>query len=115
VWFPAGAVATAAYLASVKEGVSLKSSARGAGISMETGYRVLRDAYIPRRLEGVYFEAAQAELGFRSSRVESWELKIAEVRRDGDRHLISSWCVSVDPHHAFPPGVGGRDVRGRYP
>jgi transposase, IS30 family len=55
---------------------------------METGYRVLRDAYIRRRLEGVDFEAAQAELGFRSSRVESWELKIAEVLRDGDRHHL---------------------------
>ncbi len=64
MWFPAGAAAAAAYLASVKEGVSLKSSARGAGISMETGYRVLRDAYIRRRLEGVDLAAAQAELDF---------------------------------------------------
>lgn len=59
------------YLWSVKDGHSLKRSAREAGVGMETGYRWLRESYLCFRREGKSAAETGALLGFVSARAAS--------------------------------------------
>lgn len=56
-----------------------------AGIDKEAGYRFLRDRYLELRRGGLSAVDAIEVIGFRSSRVQSWE---AMVDRDYGRHHL---------------------------
>jgi len=73
------------FLASIKEGRGLKTSARDAGIDKEVGYRWLREKYLELRRSGKSPADAMAVLGFTTSRLLAWE---ADVDRTDDRHHL---------------------------
>ena len=61
------------FLGLVRDGRSLRWSARTTGIHMEAGYRLLRERYCQLRTDGLDPDAALAELGCRSARAVGWE------------------------------------------
>src|SRR5688572_27295659 len=73
----------ARFLALIREGKGLKPSSRAAGVGKETGYRWLCEAFLELRGSGLGMEAAQARLGFSSSRVNEWE---GRFQQDDERH-----------------------------
>lgn len=85
------------FLASMREGRGLKPSARAAGVGKETGYRWLREAFVSRRELGVGVDEAQAQLGYRSPRVQDWECDRLTSCGDGRHHL----ALSVDVEALF--------------
>jgi hypothetical protein len=61
------------FLASMREGRGIKPSPRAAGVGKETGRRWLREAYVRLRDQGLTRADAQAELGYFSPLVASWD------------------------------------------
>ena len=82
------------FLAAIKEGRGLKSSAREAGIDKEVGYRWLRERYLRHRRGGLTPAEAQAQIGFESVRLAVWESEVG----DSERHHL---CVEVSVETAF--------------
>lgn len=83
------------FLASVKQGNSLNSSARAAGIHKEIGYRWLRERYLQLRQEGNSPTEATESLGFTTARLPAWE---AAVSGAPDRHHLQ---VNVEVESVF--------------
>ncbi len=73
------------FLASIREGRSVKGSARAAGVGKESGYRFMKESYARLRDGGSSPEAAIAELGYRGSRAFQWEQQLQA--RTGRHHL----------------------------
>ncbi|RFA06751.1 IS30 family transposase [Subtercola boreus] len=73
------------FLASIKEGRSLSSSARDAGVHKEVGYRWLRRRYLTLRREGKTAAQATTELNLTTARLMGWE---ADVLGTNDRHHL---------------------------
>jgi transposase, IS30 family len=82
------------FLASMREGRGIKPSARAAGVGKETGYRWLREAYVRLRDQGLTRADAQAELGYCSPLVASWDDQRA-ARGDGRHHLAVEVAVEA--------------------
>lgn len=85
----------ARFLALIREGKGLKPSARAAGVGKETGYRWLCEAFLQLRVSGLGSDAAQARLGFTSSRLIEWERRF---QQDDGRHHFQ---VDPDVEAAF--------------
>lgn len=83
------------FLALIKEGNSLNSSARACGIHKEVGYRWLRERYLQLRQEGPSPAQAMSSLGFTTARLPAWE---AAVSGATDRHHLQ---VNVDVESVF--------------
>ena len=74
-----------------------------AGIDKEVGYRFLRDRYLALRRDGMSTLDAVDTLGFRSTRVASWEAAVAHDRR---HHLRVDAAREQSFWHAFASGSG---------
>src|SRR5215203_889933 len=83
------------FLTSVREGMGLNRSAREAGIGKETGYRWLREAYVPHRRGGKSIAETEAVMGLASAKSIAWE---AEVAAGPGRHHLR---VAVDMEARF--------------
>ena len=86
------------FLASVREGKSLKLSARAAGVHLEVGYRWRGQRYFEIRRQGLVPEAAQAEMGCWSTRATQWEAQWLASQDGGDRHHLA---VPAEVEQAF--------------
>lgn len=73
------------FLAAIKRGNHLKTSARAVGIHPEVGYRWLREAYLGFRGDGLSQAEATQALGFTSSRLPVWEAGVGQAT--GRHHL----------------------------
>jgi hypothetical protein len=56
-------VAGVRFLAAVHEGRGIKPAARSVGIHPDSGYRLLRRAFLTLRSQGLDAQAAQSDLG----------------------------------------------------
>jgi hypothetical protein len=75
-------------LAAVHEGRGVEPAARSVGLHPWTGYRWLRDAFLALRSNGLDAEAAQAELGWFTNKVQVWEMEFLAGLGDGRLHII---------------------------
>ena len=80
-------VAGVRFLAAVREGRGIKPAARSVGIHSWTGYRLLREAFLVLRSNGLDAEAAQAELGCFTAKAQVWEQEFLAGLGDGRHHL----------------------------
>lgn len=76
------------FLASIKQGNSLNSSARASGIHKEVGYRWLRERYVQLRQDGSSPAEVTALLGFTTAKLPAWEAAVAGTT--GRHHLQAS-------------------------
>jgi len=99
------------FLAAVREGRSLKASARAAGVGMETGYRWLREAFDALRNEDFGLEEARAALRCSSSRIQVWEQERLARRGDGRHHLAVDAAVEDAFWVSFAAGASVEAAR----
>src|SRR5664279_1740490 len=85
--FRSDSVAGVRFLAAVHEGRGIKPAARSVGIHSWTGYRLLREAFLTLRSNGLDAEAAQAELGCFTAKAQVWEKEFLAGLGDGRHHL----------------------------
>ena len=69
------------------EGRGIKPAARSVGIHSWTGYRLLREAFLTLRSNGLDAEAAQADLGCFTAKAQVWEEEFLAGLGDGRHHL----------------------------
>ena len=69
----ADAAARARFLGLVRQGRSLKYSARTAGVHLQSGYQWLRQLFFELREQGLTTQQAQARLGCVTSKIEVWD------------------------------------------
>jgi transposase, IS30 family len=79
-------VAGVRFLAAVHEGRGIKPAARSVGIHSWTGYRLLREAFLALRRDGLDAEQAQADLGCFTAKAAVWEQEFL-AGLDGRHHL----------------------------
>lgn len=80
-------VAGVRFLAAVHEGRGIKPAARSVGIHSWTGYRLLREAFLALRRDGLDAEQAQADLGCFTAKALVWEQEFLAGLGDGRHHL----------------------------
>jgi len=80
-------VAGVRFLAAVHEGRGIKPAARSVGIHPWTGYRLLREAFLTLRSQGLDAEEAQADLGCFTAKAQVWEEEFLAGLGDGRHHL----------------------------
>jgi len=90
------------FLALIRDGQNLKSSARIVGIGKETGYRFLRSRYLQLRRSGVSSDAVVRALGFTSTRVLEWESAVEVGAR---HHRQVAQGVEEDFWHLYESGL----------
>ena len=80
-------VAGVRFLAAVHEGRGIKPAARSVGIHSWTGYRLLREAFLALRRDGLDAEQAQVDLGCFTAKALVWEQEFLAGLGDGRHHL----------------------------
>ena len=80
-------VAGVRFLAAVREGRGIKPAARSVGIHPDSGYRLLRRAFLTLRSQGLDAEAAQSELGCFTAKAQVWEEEFLAGMGDGRHHF----------------------------
>lgn len=90
------------FLALIRDGQNLKSSARIVGIGKETGYRFLRSRYLELRRSGMGSDAVVRALGFTSTRVLEWE---SAVEADARHHRQVAPGVEENFWHLYESGL----------
>ena len=80
-------VAGVRFLAAVREGRGIKPAARSVGIHPWTGYRLLREAFLTLRSQGLDAEEAQADLRCFTAKAQVWEQEFLAGLGDGRHHL----------------------------
>lgn len=91
------------FYAALREGRSLKASARIAGIDKGIGLRFVREAFVALRDEGLSLEQAQQRLGHSSSFMPAWDA--ARAHRDGRHHLRHTTTTEKAFWAAFDAGA----------
>ncbi|SEF12571.1 hypothetical protein SAMN04489740_4259 [Arthrobacter alpinus] len=110
------------FLASIRQGNSLNSSARACGIHKEVGYRWVHESYLQRPKEGTSPAQATPSNGFTTARLPAWEAAVGEVT--GRHHLkvnveVESvfWEVfdrGQSPTQSAVVAVAGRSIAYRW-
>jgi IS30 family transposase len=106
-YLPVDSATATRFLASVREGNSLKRSARAAGVHPSTGYRWLGQRYGELREQGLSPQAAQDALGCWSSKAAAWESQWLARRETGRRHHRRAPAADEQAFwEAFDAGAG---------
>jgi len=75
------------FLAAVHEGRGIKPAARSVGIHPDTGYGLLRRAFLTLRSQGLDAQAAQSDLGCFTAKAQVWEQEFLAGLGDGRHHF----------------------------